>query len=375
MSLDKLLEKFAAVANNPNAYLVDWKERTGKVAIGGIAPFPPEEIIYAAGALPVTMWGADIEPNDAYKFYPAFYCSVVTTVTQLALQGSYRELAAVVCNCCCDSLNDLMENWKSAIDIPIIECVYPQNRKIEPAKYYMVKDLRLCAEKVEKITEHKITDLDLQHTIHLFNAHRQAMREFSLVAGDHLDVITPLVRRNVFKSAHFMDKAEHLEWVRALIEALKKRPVYLFDGVRVVSTGIMIDSTELMNLLEKNKIGIVGDDVVAESKRYEVDVNNGIDLYYQLADRWSRMEGCSLLYDPSKKRGTMLAEMAKQRSADGVLVCLLKFCEMEEYDYPILRKVFKKAELPELFLEVEATTGNDEQAGTRIQAFCEMLGK
>jgi benzoyl-CoA reductase/2-hydroxyglutaryl-CoA dehydratase subunit BcrC/BadD/HgdB len=85
------------------------------------------------------------------------------------------------------------------------------------------------------------------------------------------------------------------------------------------------------------------------------------------------MEGCSLLYDPLKKRGSMLVEMAKERKADGVLVGLLKFCEMEEYDYPVMKRIFEEAGLPELFLEIESISGNDQQAATRIQAFKEMI--
>lgn len=372
MEIKTLFDRFAEVAGNPNKYIIEWKTKTGRQAIGGVAEFPPEEIMYASGALPVMMWGADITPTDAYKFYPTFYCSIVTTVTQLALQGSFRELAAVVCNCCCDSLNDLLENWKSGINIPIIDCVYPQNRKIEAARYYMVKELRIVAEKLEKVTGHKITDRDLAAAIKVYNAHRHAMREFSLLSGEHLDVITPLVRRNIFKSAHFMDKAEHTELVQQLNETLKKMPTHDFKGIRVVATGIMLDNEEMMKMLEENQIGIVGDDIVADSKRYELDVNNGIDLYYQLAEYWSRMEGCSLLYDPYKQRGTMLVDMAKARKADGVLVCLLKFCEMEEYDYPVMKRIFADAELPELFLEVESLNANDQQAATRIQAFKEM---
>jgi benzoyl-CoA reductase/2-hydroxyglutaryl-CoA dehydratase subunit BcrC/BadD/HgdB len=223
------------------------------------------------------------------------------------------------------------------------------------------------------VVGHKITDTDLANAIKLYNEHRAQMRRFSLLAGDHLDVITPLFRRNVFKSAHFMDKAEHVELVKELNDELEKLPVCQFDGTRVVATGIMLDSEEMMQMLEDNKIGIVGDDIVSDSKRYEIDVKNGIDLYYQLAEYWSRMEGCSLLYDPLKSRGTMLVNMAKERKADGVLVGLLKFCEMEEYDYPVMKRIFAEAGLPELFLEIESLSGNDQQAATRIQAFKEMI--
>ena len=71
----------------------------------------------------------------------------------------------------------------------------------------------------------------------------------------------------------------------------------------------------------------------------------------------------------------MLVEVARERGAEGVIVCSLKFCEPDAYDYPIIRRIFAESELPELRLEVENQYSNDQQAETRIQAFCEMLGK
>ncbi|MHB8072405.1 2-hydroxyacyl-CoA dehydratase subunit D [Desulfosporosinus fructosivorans] len=375
MKLHELLKRCEDVANNPNKYVIEWKAKTGRKAIGGVAPFPPDEIIYAAGALPVTMFGGAVAPTDAYKYFPQFYCSVVTTSLQLGIQGSYRELSAVVAGCCCDGLKDFVENWKSAVEIPIIDCIYPANRKLEAARVYFTKELRQASERIQAITGHKTTDLDLQHAITLHNEHRAVMREFAEVAVDHLDIFTPTVRHNVFKSALFMDKAEHLPLVRSLIDELKARPVYDFKGVRVISTGIIIDVPDILKMLEENNIAIVGDDVVQESKRYETDTPNGIDLYYQIATRWSNMEGSSLLFDVEKKRGTMLLDMLKNRKADGILYVLLKFCEIDEFDYPIMKQIFREAQVPELFLETENVYSNDQQAATRIQAFKEMVGK
>ena len=377
MEQKDLIARFAEVANDPNAYVIDWKKRTGRKAFGVMAcTFGPEELIYAAGALPVGTWGGSVTPNEAFQYFPTFYCSLLTGTLQLGIQGSYRELDAFVCGTGCDGLQDMMEDWKLAVpDITVIPCVYPQRRDLEICKQYMIDELRIAASKMTEITGRKVTDLGLQDAMYLYNDHRAAMREFSLVAGDHLDVVTPLVRRNVFKSARFMDKAEHLELVKEFIVQLKAQPVYEFKGIRAIATGIIIDSEDILKTFEENNIGIVGDDIVAESKLYETDIKNGIDLYYQLAQQWCDRRGCSILEDYHKERGPMLVDMAHERKADGVIVCSLKFCEPEAYDYPIIRRVFAEEQLPELRIEIENTYSMNEQVATCIQAFREMLGK
>lgn len=376
MTMIELIARFEEVANNPGTYVTDWKKRTGRKAFGMMPPFPPEELVYASEALPVGTWGAPLTPTDAYQYFPTFYCSLLTTVLQMGIQGSYKDLDAFVCGTGCDGLQDMMEDWKLAVpSIPVIDYVYPQRRDLDICKQYMIDEMRIAAGKMTAITGQKVTDLGLQGAMHLYNAHRAAMREFSLLAGDHLDVVTPVVRRNVFKSARFMDKAEHLELMKSFNEQLKALPVHDFKGIRVVMTGIICDSVEMLNMLEAKKIGIVGDDVVAESKQYETDIINGIDLYYQLAQQWCDRKGCCILEDYKKERGPMLVEMARARKADGVVVCSLKFCEPDAYDYPVIRRVFAEAELPELHLEIENTFSVTQQMGTRIDAFCEMLGK
>ncbi len=377
MNRQELIDRFAEVANDPHSYVSDWKERTGRKAFGVMGcTFGPEELIYASGALPVGTWGGSVVPNEAFEYFPTFYCSILTGTLQLGIQGSYEVLDAFVCGTGCDGLQDMIEDWKLAVpSIPVIPCVYPQRRDLEICKQYMIDELRIATSKMTEITGQKVTDLGLQDAMYLYNDHRAAMREFSVVAGEHLDVVTPLVRRNVFKSARFMDKAEHLSLLKEFISELKKLPVYDFDGIRVITTGIIIDSEDILQTLEENNIGIVGDDVVSESKLYETDIVNGIDLYYQLAQQWCDRKGCSILEDYTKQRGPMLVDLAKERNADGVIVCSLKFCEPEAYDYPIIRRVFERAELPELRIEIENTYSMNEQVTTRVQAFREMFSK
>ena len=77
--------------------------------------------------------------------------------------------------------------------------------------------------------------------------------------------------------------------------------------------------------------------------------------------------------DPKKRRGPMLADLAAERGADGVVACIVKFCETEEFDVPVLKQQMKDAGLPLLLLELESQESASEQVATRIQAFVEMI--
>lgn len=376
MTNKEILARLQQVNDCPNQYVIDWKKTHSGKAIGLIPPFCPAEIVHAAGALPMGLWGANVEPQDSGKYYPAFYCSILTTVLELGLHGKYNELDAVICSTICDGLKNMIENWKSGIkNIEMIGFVFPHNRKLDCAMDFLVEEYINIKGRVEAVTGNKITDFALANSIRLYNEHRAVMREFSVVACDHLDVITPLNRHIVYKSAHLMAVEEHTALVKELVANLKKEPVCDFKGIRMLATGIILDLPDLLKMLEDNNIAIVGDDLAQESLQYTTDVPEGIEPLRRLARCWQNMEGGCMIFDPAKGRAQLMIEMAKERKADGVLMCILKFCEPDEFDYPIIKKKFDAAKIPSLYIEIETQSTNNQQAATRIQAFREMIRK
>ena len=92
-------------------------------------------------------------------------------------------------------------------------------------------------------------------------------------------------------------------------------------------------------------------------------------MAYRVADQ----EGDTFLYDPEKKKGQMLIDMAEECRADGIVVLMMKFCDPEEYDYPIYKEEVEAASVPMLYLEIDQQLTSFEQIRTRVQSFTEML--
>jgi benzoyl-CoA reductase/2-hydroxyglutaryl-CoA dehydratase subunit BcrC/BadD/HgdB len=65
--------------------------------------------------------------------------------------------------------------------------------------------------------------------------------------------------------------------------------------------------------------------------------------------------------------------MKERYQADAIVLIQMKFCDPEEFDYPILKKELGEANTPLLYLEIEQQMDSPEQIRTRIQSFAEML--
>ena len=199
------------------------------------------------------------------------------------------------------------------------------------------------------------------------------MREFVELAATHPNSINNVQRSHIIKSAYFMLKEEHTQKVKLINDELKKLPEENYDGHKIITTGFILDSKEILEIMESNALRIVGDDIAHETRQFRTDVPRKENALLSIATQWSEIEGCSFAYDPFRIRGKMVAKLAKDRDAEGVVFALLKFCDTEEYDAPILLDDIHDAGLKAVTIEIDQESGSIEQIRTRLQTFAEML--
>jgi len=372
--IDELIKRFKEIADSPDRYVKNYIDETGCKAVGYFY-YAPQELIYAAGMLPVGVWGGNIELSAVRSYFPSFFCSVVQTSIEMGIKGKFDYLSGIIIPANCDSLRTMGQNWKVAVpQVEFISLVQPVNRKTEAGVKFLLSEYVEIKKALERIAGITITDQALNNSIEVFNKYRETMRCFTSVAQNYPEIITPSIRHAVIKSGQFMEKTQYIGLVKELVAAIKARPIQAWNGKKIVVTGIKMDSPELFEIFEDNKIAVVADDLAQETRQFRSDVLLAADdPMERLARYWATLDGCSLLYDPDKKRGDMLLEAVRATGADGVLFCMTKFCDPEEFDYPIIKKQLEESKIPHVYVEIDLETGNDEQARTRIQAFAEMV--
>lgn len=367
-----LLGQFRAIAGDPRKAMADHLAETGKGAIGMMPIYAPEELVHATGFLPVGLWGGSRPVTKARTYLPPFACSVMQQVMELECEGAYDDLAAVVFSVPCDTLKCMSQKWKGTS--PVLVFTHPQNRGLEAANRFLEREYAILKEKLEDITGVKITNAALERSIQIYNENRAAMREFSALAAQYPQVISAVDRHAVFKARLFMEKSRHTALVRALMEAVRAAEPQPWTGKKVVVTGILLEPNGLLEIFDRLGLAIVADDLAQESRQIRVDVPDGDEApLYRLAKVWQNMYGCSVATDPQKQRGPMLLDMVRKTGADAVVVAMMKFCDPEEWDYPIYYKQFEAQGVRSLMIEVDQESTSFEQLHTRLQSLVETL--
>jgi benzoyl-CoA reductase/2-hydroxyglutaryl-CoA dehydratase subunit BcrC/BadD/HgdB len=370
-----IIKKLEEEALHPKKSVIKEIKETGKRAIGCFPIYTPEEIIYAAGYLPVAMWGGNTELKLADKYLQSFCCSIMRANIEYGMKGVYNMLEAVVLPTFCDTLKCVCENWKVAVpNIPIIPIVYPQNRTIECGFEYMEDEFKRVRDEISRLSNKEILDEDIEKSFEIYEEYRNAMREFVEVASDYPQIITARRRHLIIKAGQFADKARYTKDIKKIIDGLYKEEKKPFRGTKVIATGLLSEPVEILDIFDDNNIALVGDDLAQESRQWRTIVkDNSEGVWKKMVSRIADQRGDTFFYEYMKSRGDRLIEMVKDKSADGVVVFMMKFCDPEEYDYPIYKKEVEAAGIPILYLELDQQITSYEQIRTRIQSYSEML--
>ena len=371
MPVNDIFQKLHEIAVSPKAQKEKYLAQGKKVVLVA-PPYTPEEIVHSMGCVPMGAWGADIALNESKKYFPAFICSVVQSIVELGIRGDYEGCSAIVIPSLCDSLKVLGQNFKYAVpSIPFIPMTYPQNRRPAYGKAYTMDGYARVIADLERVTGEQFSQEKLQNSIEIYNRHNAVMREVTSELAKHPEVGAQQ-RSDMFKSAFFMTKEEHTALMEALLEALRaQKPTG--EKIPVMISGILADAPALNAIFDKQNLHIVSDDIAAQCRQYRTDAPEAGSAIESLAKKFCSMGNCSLLYDPAKGHVHEVVRLTQESNAKGVIIVLTKFCDPEEFDYPLIKKACAAAEIPLTIVEIDRQMSDYAQVETALEAFSEML--
>ena len=371
-----LLEQFKYYANNPRKQL-DKYLAEGKKAVGVFPYYAPEEIVYAAGVVPFGVWGGQGSIERAKEYFPTFYYSLALRCLEMALDGTLDGLSASIITTLDDTLRPFSQNYKVGVGqkIPMIFLNHGQHRKEEFGKTYNARIFNKAKEELEKICGVTVTDENLKKAFKVYNENRAEKRKFIKLAAKHPQTIKASDRCYVLKSSYFMLKDEHTALLKQLNAKLEALPEESWDGVRVVTSGIITDTPGLLEVFDAYKVCIVADDVAHESRALKVDIDLSIeDPMLALADQFARMDEDPILYDPDiYKRPKYVVNLAKENNADGCLLFMMNFNDTEEMEYPSLKQAFDAANIPLIKMGYDQQMVDFGQVKTQLETFNEIV--
>ena len=169
-----MIETFQEKYENRHEYAKQWKDKTGGKVLGYFCTYVPEEILYAAGVLPVRILGSH-EPQDVTEPHIfAMYCPFCRDCLAQGLEGKFDYLDGIMIAQSCLHIRQAYTSWE--LHVPVDWSYFlpmPHNVQSPRSVPYLVEELKTFKKAIEDWTGNKITDDDLKRGIEIVNKDRQ----------------------------------------------------------------------------------------------------------------------------------------------------------------------------------------------------------
>lgn len=368
-------DKFKEIVSTHHDYAKQWKQRTGGKVLGYMCTYTAEELVYAAGVLPVRIMGSR-QPQDVTEPYIyGMYCPYCRDCLAQGLLGRYDYLDGITDAHTCSHILQTYDSWQTYVPVGFNHYVYmPSDLKSSESREMLLAEINQFKKALEDWTGKPITNAKLDRAIRVYNTNRQLLHQIYELRKQDPAPLSGEEALYMVLSSFWMDKAEHNELLRQALAEAKQRPASHDSKIRLMTIGSENDDPELIKLIESYDAQVVIDEQCTGTRYFWNEVIPQEDRLMAIVQRYLDRPPCPMKdIQEVRDRPKFIMDRALEYKAEGAILIRLKFCDPHEYDLPIIRSKLEQAGIPTLTLERDIITPVG-QFKTRIGAFMEMLG-
>jgi len=361
----------------------EFKAKGGKV-IGVFCVQVPEELIYAAGCIPVRLsCGFYDSIPVAEEIMPSNCCPMARSSMGfpfLKITPFFDMCDVVIIPTTCDAkkkMADVMSNYKKVWTIHI-----PQNRDTLDAREKWLDEVKKIKSNLEKLTGRKIERKSLEDSVKLLNQRTQVARDFLEVRKSKAIVINGRDSLLVMQSAFTDDIHRWMKSVAVLTSQLEQRArqgqSIAKNAARIMITGspLMWPTWKVLDSIEGQDAVVVIDDSCAGTQ-YFYNPTESPDwsmrgMMSAIADKYLLPTVCPIFVH-SDDRVDRILELCGQYHIDVVVYHVLRLCQLMDFEHNKVRDVLRQKGMPMLRIETEYGDEDIGQIKTRVEAFVEMI--
>ena len=358
-----------------NEQVMEWKAGGGRVA-GFFCAHAPEELLWAAGILPVRMRGTGSEDTSAADQYlGAVNCSFVRHTLNRVLSGDLVFLDGLLLSNSCDHLRRLSDICTAKRLAPFCHHIDVPHLSSDSSLARLTAQLRVLKERLESSFTVAITGEKLAAAIELYNRTRVLLSRASRLRSEDAPRITGSEVLAMAVAAASMPKDRFNGLLTRRLDQIEAADGAAPRGPRLMIIGGELDDPAYLEVIESLGATIVADQLCWGSKTFSTLTDERIDPIEAIARRMLDHLPCPRMLDGYPRRLASLVEAVHEHRVDGIICERLKFCDLWGGEVEMLRRSVKQElQVPFLVLERDyLTAGGVGQLRTRVQAFLETL--
>jgi benzoyl-CoA reductase subunit C len=350
-----------------------WRQRGGKV-VGHFQVYFPEEIVHAAGMLPLKIRGAPLESTLADSRFGSYLCSILKTSLELALSDRI-ELDMFVTHPICDAARNLAAVWGRNFSYPCQILYLPQNANSAHSVVYLRNEYDRLKRMVEDIAGHSISNESLYQSTVVFNTNRALLHEMYAIKRETPWLLSTYESYLLMAVGGMIPREEHNELLSHVLPLIRSRQAKRQDRIRVVFEGGFCEQPplDLLHMVSQSCY-VVDDDLMIGLRWIQDDIPLEGDPLHNLAQAYLENSTYSpVQHDLRKPKEKMLLERMKGSSAEATIVTAAKMCEPGLEEQVAYTYALDELGTPYFVSEFEENMTSFDHLGIQLETFVESI--
>jgi benzoyl-CoA reductase/2-hydroxyglutaryl-CoA dehydratase subunit BcrC/BadD/HgdB len=372
----------------------DWRveeiRASGQKVVGYFCNFVPEELVIAAGAIPLRLEvGQAAAAAASAQLVPTDACPEIRSIVGAHLgKLPYFECSdLLVVPTACDGKKKVAPILGDQREIWVLEL--PQQKAFERAEGWH-REVKRLQKKLEELTGKRIKRKPLKEAIKLLNQRTKLQRQLQGLRWKTPGLLSGADMFLVMHASFIADAAWWNQKTEALISELEaaaktraERSAEAAQGrdpapPRILLTGSPIFFPEygILHLLEEAGAEIVADEMCSGSERLHhptvIDESSVSGMVRAAADRAYLPCTCPCFVS-ADDRIDRLYELAERSRAQGVVHHTLRLCHLYDMELSRVTGAMRGRDLPLLNIVGEYGSESSAMVQNRLEAFVEML--
>lgn len=334
----------------------------GKKIIGYLCSYCPEEIVYAAGLVPVRILGGEGTYTFSSRHLQPFYCSYSHGCLNEALRGKVDYLDGLVYAYSCEHTRGAYDSWR--VNIPTRYTKFLDMpgwvSTSEAVKFYL-EELKGFKKSLEEAFSLTITQEDLIRAVEVCNRNRALLRQIYQLKQSATPVLSGTEAFSFILSSMVCPKEEHNKLLSRALAGLKRRKRGIVPEKRLMVLGTDLHEPGIFEAIENQGAIVVADELCTGARYIWEDVKLEGDPLEAIARRYLQGINCPVKH-PVEGRLSFIERMIPEFSVERVLFLHNRNCDPQEWAEPAIKRLLKERNIPWVSVEIAGVSTADDIA-------------
>ncbi len=354
----------------------NWKAAgPGRKVMAYMPVYVPEEIIHAAGMMPLGIVGGgdqmEVIHGDAY--YQSYICRIPRSTIELGVTGKLDFIDGMLFPSICDVIRNLSGMWKMIHPEKFVAYFdVPQNFVDGIGGEYYVRELEHLRDGFATLTGKPISNEALNQSIAVYNERRRLVREIYDFRSETPWKAPASEVYLLMRAGLVIPVEDHIAMMQDYMTAANEEDRPLRDSCRVVINGSFCEQPplNLIKTIEMSGCYIVDDDYMLGNRWLLEDLATDGNALEVLADAFLHhsADTAAKYCDKKEDVGQFLLQSVIRNKAEGVIFAAPSFCDPALLERPMLTDRMTEHDVPHISFKYAENSGQmqpiREQTGT-----------